>query len=73
MTKTEANDLARSLLSSYGDRPFEVSMPDEAEYTLMRETFAGLGRPTGPDGEFFVVKVFAVVQPNVTSELSTSN
>ena len=34
-------------------------MPDSASYDQMRKTFARLGRTTGPDGEFFVIKVFA--------------
>ena len=56
-TQQESNDMAMRLLASYGDRAFEVSMPDEASYDQMRETLAGLGRPTGPDGESFVIKV----------------
>lgn len=57
MTENEAMDMATQLLSRYGDRAFEISMPDEASYILMRETFARLGRKSGPDGEFYVVKV----------------
>lgn len=59
MTNTEATTMATQLLETYGHRPFEISMPDKAAYDLMRETFASLGRVTGPDGEFFVIKVFA--------------
>jgi hypothetical protein len=59
MTEIEAGDLARQLIKTYADRAFEISMPDGPSYELMRSTFAKLGRPTGPDGEFFVVKVFA--------------
>jgi hypothetical protein len=50
--------MATQLLTSYGNRAFEVSMPDEESYNQMRSTFAQLGRQTGPDGEFFVIKVF---------------
>ncbi|CAN5603208.1 hypothetical protein BH11ARM2_BH11ARM2_32040 [soil metagenome] len=57
MNQTEATEMATSLLTTYGDRPFEISMPDKAEYDQMRATFLRLGRPTGPDGEFFVIKV----------------
>ena len=57
MTQTEATDMATQLLSTYSERAFEISMPDKASYDLMRATFAGLGRLTGPDGEFFVIKV----------------
>lgn len=60
MTEIEASSLAGQLIESYADRAFEISMPDEPSYALMRSTFAKLGRETGPDGEFFVVKVFAV-------------
>ncbi len=58
MTEKEATDMATQLLSSYRDRAFEISMPDQASYDLMRSTFARMGRNTGPDGEFFVIKVF---------------
>jgi hypothetical protein len=58
MTETEATEMATQLLSSYGDRAFEISMPDEHDYSIMRAALARLGRTTGPDGEFFVVKVF---------------
>ena len=61
MTEKEAKDMAKQLLSTYAEQAFEISMPDEASYRLMRATFAGLGRSTGPDGEFFVIKVFSVV------------
>lgn len=57
MNEKEAFDMAKHLLETYGDRGFDVSMPDEAEYGLMRTAFDRLGRETGPDGEFFVVKV----------------
>lgn len=59
MNNTEATALAKQLIESNGNLPFEISMPDRASYEQMREIFASLGRPTGPDGEFFVVKVFA--------------
>ena len=61
MTEKEATDMANELLASYKERAFEISMPDKASYDLMRKTFARLDRATGPDGEFFVVKVFAKV------------
>jgi hypothetical protein len=64
MTETEASNLAGQLIKSYANRAFEISMPDEPSYLLMRQTFAKLGRETGPDGEFFVVRVFAV-EPQV--------
>lgn len=57
MTQQEATNMATQLLATYQERAFEISMPDEPSYDLMRATFAGLGRPTGPDGEFFVIKV----------------
>jgi len=57
MTPQEATDMATQLLSTYAHRSFEISMPDEPSYTLMRSTLARLGRKTGPDGEFFVIKV----------------
>jgi len=57
MTEKEATDMATQLLTTYGSRGFEVSMPDQASYDLMRTTLASMGRPTGPDGEFFVIKV----------------
>jgi len=59
MTQKESTDMATKLLATYDDRAFEISMPDKASYDQMRQTLAGLGRPTGPDGEFFVIKVFA--------------
>ncbi len=58
MTQSDATNMAIQLLSTYGDRAFEISMPDQSSYDLMRSTFAELGRETGPDGEFFVIKVF---------------
>jgi hypothetical protein len=58
MTEKEATDMATQLLSSYRHRGFEISMPDEESYNQMRATLARLGRDTGPDGEFFVIKVF---------------
>ena len=58
MTKKEATEMASQLLATYQNRAFEISMPDKEGYELMRATFAELGRETGPDGEFFVVKVF---------------
>ena len=57
MTQQEATNMATQLLAAYGTRGFEVSMPDQADYDLMRATLAHLGRETGPDGEFFVIKV----------------
>lgn len=57
MTKQEATDMAVQLLNTYEGRGFEISMPDQDSYDLMRETLAGLGRQSGPDGEFFVIKV----------------
>ena len=59
MNQEEADKMATQLLDTYPDRGFEVSMPDKQGYEIMMATFARLGRPTGPDGEFFVVKVFA--------------
>jgi hypothetical protein len=59
MTEQEATNMATQLLSTYRSRAFEISMPDQASYEQMRATFARLGRSTGPDGEFFVIKVFA--------------
>ena len=64
MTQQEANDMATQLLGSFGAKPFEISMPDRAGYEMMRSTFASLGRETGPDGEFFIVKVFALTVPS---------
>jgi hypothetical protein len=58
MTDREATEMATQLLTTYQGRPFEISMPDQASYDLMRATFARLGHTTGPDGEFFVIKVF---------------
>jgi hypothetical protein len=58
MTEQEATDMATQLLATYGGRAFDISMPDQASYLLMRETFTRLGRGNGPDGEFFVIKVF---------------
>ncbi len=58
MTEKEATDMATQLISTYNHRPFEISMPDAESYALMRKTFGDLGRETGPDGEFFVIKVF---------------
>lgn len=60
MTQIEATDMATQLLATYGHRAFEISMPDKASYELMRSTFLTMGRESGPDGEFFVVKVFPV-------------
>lgn len=60
MTESEARTMAKNLISSYGDRGFEISMPDQSGYDLLRIAFAALGRPTGPDGEFFVITVFPV-------------
>ena len=57
MNQNKVTDMATRLLKRYGDRAFEVSMPDEASYILMRATLLKMGRETGPDGEFFVVKV----------------
>ena len=72
MTDREATDMATKLLTSYGDRAFEISMPDKAGYDLMRTTFARLGRPTGPDGEFFVVKVFPVQHDSPPRSVATA-
>ena len=58
MTQKEATDMATQLLATYQERAFEISMPDRSSYDLMRAAFADLGRATGPDGEFFVIKVF---------------
>lgn len=58
MTEMEATTMATTLLDTYGRRGFELSMPDQAAYDLMRATFAKLGRETGPDGQFFVIRVF---------------
>jgi hypothetical protein len=60
ITEVEAGKLAKKLIDSYADRAFEISMPDQSSYEFMRGAFSRLGRSTGPDGEFFVVKVFAV-------------
>jgi hypothetical protein len=57
MTELEATEMATQLLGSYKDRGFDISMPDQESYDLMRRTFARLGRDSGPDGEFFVIKV----------------
>jgi|GEM_PF-6285337 len=59
MTQKESTDMAEQLLATYGHRAFEISMPDHESYLQMRSTFDRLGRATGPDGAFFVVKVFA--------------
>jgi hypothetical protein len=57
MTQEESTNMATQLLAAYGDRAFEVSMPDEASYDQMRATIKALGREALPDGEFFVVTV----------------
>jgi hypothetical protein len=61
MTQKEADKMAGQLLATYPDTAFEISMPDKQGYEMMMATIARLGRSTGPDGEFFVVKVFAPV------------
>jgi len=58
MTQNDATQMATQLLADYGDRGFDISMPDQESYDLMRATLTGLGRPSGPDGDFFVIKVF---------------
>jgi len=65
MTEDEAIDLATQLLLANGNSAFDVSMPDQQDYDLMRTTFDRLGHPTGPDGDFFVVRVFA--RPTTTN------
>jgi hypothetical protein len=60
MTETKAMEMANHLLATYADRAFEISMPDQESYDMMRAMFARLGRSTGPDGEFFVIKVFPI-------------
>jgi hypothetical protein len=60
MDEQEATTMAKKLMTDYPTQAFEISMPDRPSYDLMRSVFKTLGRPTGPDGEFFVVKVFAV-------------
>lgn len=62
ITKQEATNLAAQLLKTYQNRGFEISMPDQSSYDLMRETLARLGRQSGPDGEFFVIRVFAATE-----------
>jgi hypothetical protein len=59
MTNQEATDLALQLIAQYPDRGFDVSMADQADYDLMRATFTRLGRKSGPDGDFFIVRVEA--------------
>ena len=58
MTQIEATDMATQLLATYGDRGFEISMPDHASYELMRATLLTLGRDSERDGEFNIIKVF---------------
>jgi hypothetical protein len=57
MTNKEVTDLAIKLIAQYPHRSFDISMADQADYDLMRATLARLGRKSGPDGEFFVVRV----------------
>jgi len=57
MTEMKAIDMATQLLKTYGNQGFDISMPDEASYDLMRATLANMGRASGPDGEFWVVRV----------------
>jgi len=57
MTKTEAIEMAKSLLAAHGDAGFDISMPDQEAYDLMLRTFTDLGRPAGQDGEFLMVRV----------------
>lgn len=59
MTQHEASTMATELLRAYGDRGFEISLPDKEAYDLMRQTFRNLGRDAGPDGEFLILKVGA--------------
>lgn len=59
MTQTEVTDMATKLLETYPHQPFEISMPDKDSYDMMRATLTRFGRGSGPDGEFFIVKVFA--------------
>jgi len=59
MTQEETTTMATQLLATYPERAFEISMPDETSYHMMRTTLANLGRESDPDGEFFVIKVFA--------------
>ena len=68
MTQENATELATELLKTHGMNGFEISMPDKEGYNLMRATLAGLGRPSGPDGEFYVVRV-----PPADSENDASN
>jgi hypothetical protein len=58
MTQQEATEMATQLLATYGERAFEISMPDEESYVLMRKTFLTLGRLSGPDGEFHIIRVY---------------
>ncbi len=68
MNQSEATSVAKALLETHGDQAFEMSMPDEAGYHLMRATFEELGRSTDPDGEFFVIKVSP--SPAIVNETS---
>lgn len=61
MTQKEATDMATQLIDSYGGKAFEISMPDKQSYDLMRTTFSGLGRDSGPDGEFLIIKIAPIV------------
>lgn len=58
MTKNEASEMAQSLLKQYGQSDFEVSLGNAEDYTLVDEAFKALSCRTGPDGEFFVLKVY---------------
>ncbi|RYG26534.1 hypothetical protein EON82_02960 [bacterium] len=49
--------MAKRLLTQYGDRGFDVSMGNRYDCDLIREAFIALGRESGPDGDFFVVRV----------------
>lgn len=64
MNREEADRLAANLLAMHGEEEsFEVSLGDEHDYLMLEAAFARLRCRTGPDGEFFRLKVYPG-QPN---------
>ena len=58
MNKIEADKMAQALLKQYGRTNFEVSLGSEADYKMVMASFDALHCPTGPNGKFFVLKVY---------------
>jgi hypothetical protein len=73
MTEQEVNELATQLLATYGDRGFQISMPDETSLGQMATALTRMGHQTVPGADPLLLRVFGTADAPFSVRAPTLN